>query len=306
MIYLILAVVCGSLFSILFKLFQRHGVNTMQAILYNYITGFLISVIPIINILVEKNPEILDDCSLPAMGYLMGGVLGVIFMLGFIVMDRSTWRCGVALTTVTARASLVIPIILSWLWLSQPEPHWTAIIMVITAMLMIIIPNRQEKHEIRKSSSDAVRNRKAAAALIGIFLVYGISDFLLKFAQNIITTSGTGNTVIQLKLLTACIFLMAAVTSFIICITTHAFSDGIKRKDFLSGMVLGLANNLCTTFMLLALGKMATGIFYPMYNVGIVLIATLTGLCFFREKIKIIQIFGILLALAAIVILVTD
>ena len=48
MLYLILAIIGGSLFSIIFKLCQRHGVDGRQVTLFNYALAFLFTLLPII------------------------------------------------------------------------------------------------------------------------------------------------------------------------------------------------------------------------------------------------------------------
>ena len=56
--------------------------------------------------------------------------------------------------------------------------------------------------------------------------------------------------------------------------------------------------------MLKALGVMDASLFYPLYNVGVVLISLLVGVLFFKESLRPVQIGGIVLAGAAIVLLV--
>ena len=48
MLFLILAILCGSLFSIVFKLCQRHGVDGLQVTFLNYSIAFLFTLLPII------------------------------------------------------------------------------------------------------------------------------------------------------------------------------------------------------------------------------------------------------------------
>ena len=305
-VYLLLAIIFGSLFSILFKLFQRYSINSLQAILFNYLTAFLITAIPFIRDILSGGIET-EGCQLTPSGYLFACVVGLLFMLGFIVMDRSTWRCGVALTTVTARSSLVLPVVFSWLLLSQPMPDWLYISMIIIAMLLIIVPNRQQEHQKKLSASDDVRRHKAAWALVSIFLVYGTSDFTLKYAQSCISTdSAPSASDCQLSMLMCCIFAVACLASVITCAARHAFRQGVSWKNIGGGMALGLANNLCTTFMLLALGKMPTGLFYPLYNIGIVVVSSFAGICLFHERIKKLQVVGIILAAIAITLLVMN
>ena len=52
--------------------------------------------------------------------------------------------------------------------------------------------------------------------------------------------------------------------------------------------------------MLRALGVMSTGLYYPLYNIGIVLVAALAGILFFNERLKWAQVAGLVLAVAAI------
>ena len=52
--------------------------------------------------------------------------------------------------------------------------------------------------------------------------------------------------------------------------------------------------------MLRALVVMPTGLFYPLYNIGIVLVAALAGVLFFGERLEWKQVAGLVLAVAAI------
>ena len=45
MVHLIIAIAFGSLFAILFKLFQRHGIDSLQAIGINYFIAWLLGFI---------------------------------------------------------------------------------------------------------------------------------------------------------------------------------------------------------------------------------------------------------------------
>ena len=64
-------------------------------------------------------------------------------------------------------------------------------------------------------------------------------------------------------------------------------------------------NSGCTALMMKALGVMDAAVFFPCYNVGVVLVTLLTGIFAFREKLRGIQYAGIATALAAMVLLLT-
>lgn len=306
MIYLLCAILLGSLFSIVFKLCQQHDINTEQVILFNYVTAFVVNLAPIVWAVFTDPAVSAADFVLDSKVFLLAAVEGVFFMLGFVVMNRSTWRSGVALTTSSARASLILPVILSWALLSQPAPRWIPVILVLGAMAMIMLPAQSIKHPaaVQTGISDEVRRRKTVLALGTVFLVYGISDFTLKVCQNAAEQACKGDTVMvgnHLSSLMVVIFLMASLASLAVCFYTGSFKKSkICLKNVQGGIVLGLVNTGCTFCMLKALGKMSTGLFYPLYNIGIVIVASLVGVFFFREKLKWTQIAGIGVAVVAI------
>ena len=276
MVFLILAILCGSLFSIIFKLCQRHDVDGRQVTLFNYAVAFLFTLLP------------------------LAVVQGLLFTFGFIVMDRSTQRSGVALTTVCARASLILPVLLSWILLSQPAPSWLPVILVVAAMALIIgptetrpasvttsgDPGRNSTGVIARPSSGGPGRHAIMFALLGVFLVFGCSDFFLKVVQHTVDKGHSGNPVLIERQL---------------CAVSGSFrKHRVKWSTVGWGALLGFANIGCTSCMLRALAAMPTGLFYPLYNIGIVIVATLVGLLFFGERLKWVQVGGLVLAIAAI------
>ena len=304
--YLIAAIGFGSTFSILFKLCQRWGVDRMQVIFFNYVTAALTSWGPLL--LREAlgsgaGTEGLDLCGqadaavagLPSMAWVLAPVLGLLFMSSFIVNDLSVKKSGVALTTVSVRLSLVIPVLMSWLLLGQSEPRWLSVALILAAMILIALSSG-------RPAGGRPSDRKPGWSLVLVFLTYGVCDFLLKYAQHIVTAEA-GNT----DVLKAYIFLSAMVLSFIVCLSRGSFrrttTPQPRWKAILAGIFLGLANMLCTTLVLKALGTMPATVFFPLYNIGIVLVVSLVGILGFREPLRPGHIAGLLLAAAALAIL---
>ncbi len=302
MVFLILAILCGSLFSIIFKLCQRHDVDGRQVTLFNYAVAFLFTLLPIVARTVFDPGTSASDYIPGASSWLLAVVQGLLFTFGFIVMDRSTQRSGVALTTVCARASLILPVLLSWILLSQPAPSWLPVILVVAAMALIIGPT--ETRPAGRAATGGPGRHAIMFALLGVFLVFGCSDFFLKVVQHTVDKGHSGNPVLierQLSALTCIIFLMASVASLVVCAVSGSFrKHRVKWSTVGWGALLGFANIGCTSCMLRALAAMPTGLFYPLYNIGIVIVATLVGLLFFGERLKWVQVGGLLLAIAAI------
>jgi drug/metabolite transporter (DMT)-like permease len=302
MVFLILAILCGSLFSIIFKLCQRHDVDGRQVTLFNYAVAFLFTLLPIVARTVFDPGTSASDYIPGASSWLLAVVQGLLFTFGFIVMDRSTQRSGVALTTVCARASLILPVLLSWILLSQPAPSWLPVILVVAAMALIIGPT--ETRPAGRAATGGPGRHAIMFALLGVFLVFGCSDFFLKVVQHTVDKGHSGNPVLierQLSALTCIIFLMASVASLVVCAVSGSFrKHRVKWSTVGWGALLGFANIGCTSCMLRALAAMPTGLFYPLYNIGIVIVATLVGLLFFGERLKWVQVGGLVLAIAAI------
>lgn len=302
MIYLIFAIIFGSLFSVMLKLCQRWQIDTQQVILFNYASAFLITLIPILIRMTGPSGVPAQDFLLRPASIGACVLQGILFLAGFSIMDRCTWRCGVALTTTAARASLILPVLLSCLLLHQPMPSWLAVGLILLSMVLIVLPADSETPA--GAVEEKNHRRKAAIALIAVFIAFGLSDFTLKLAQHsVVPVSGDDSVLMnrQLDALTCVIFLMASITGLVVCLVSGSFrKHRVGWRSLLAGLALGLINIVCTSCSLKALSVMATGTFYPLYNIGIVILATLIGVLFFKEKLKVLQIAGLVLAIAAI------
>ena len=306
MVYLIIAIVFGSLFSVMLKLCQRWQIDSQQVILYNYAFAFLITLAPILF-------KIAGPAAVPVQDYMLKQnsvwacvLQGILFLAGFSIMDRCTFHCGVALTTAAARASLILPVLLSWVLLSQPAPSWIAVGLILLSMALIVLPAEDEGHEdaVSAKTSPKARRRLAGLALLAVFVAFGRSDFTLKLAQHSVETVHAHDPVLegrQMDALTCTIFLMATIVGFLVCLVTGSFrKHKVTWRSLAAGLALGLINSGCTSCALKALRVLATGTFYPLYNIGIVILATLIGVLFFKEKLKWLQVAGLVLAIAAI------
>lgn len=308
MIFLIAAIICGSLFSIVFKICQRHGVDRQQVILFNYVSGVIVSLIPVIAG-VAGGTAPLADYILPPQTLLLTLLMGFLFVSGFVAMDIATLHGGVALASIMSRSALIVPVTLSWLLLGQKEPSWGVLAMFIVAMLLMVLPDRKKLAEQRAAkAANPQASRSAAAAsisLVMLFVVYGFVDFSFKLVQSNVSSQNAGNEALiatQMTSLTVTIFLMAGIISLGICLAKGSFrKNPLSWKSVVVGLLMGLANTACTKCMLQALVTMPTDIFYPLYNIGIVIISALTGILVFKERIRWQQLVGLVLAALAIV-----
>ena len=287
MIYFLTAVICASLFSIMFKLCRLKGVDLSQAMLVNYAVG---AVFCLIQVIAASSPSFKVGEFVGSLPFYLACFVGIFYVSGFIVRDFSTQKCGVALTTVSARSALAVPVILSWLFLADKAPYWPAVILVLVSLTLIAWPQNGFS-----SDSKGGKSLDRIAILAELFLIYGFCDFSLKFVQHLVTSS------VPPALVTLVVFISAFLLSLVFCLVKGVFrKHSFTWRELLAGSLIGIANSACTVMVLHALGQMPATVFYPLYNVSVVLVCTLVGILFFKERPSGLQIAGMVMALVAI------
>lgn len=288
MIYLILAAICGASLAVCFKLFRKLGIDTLQGVFFNYITAIVISLI-----LSGSGTEALGaslKAAITAPWAWLAVIEGLLFMGGILVLAASTHRSGVAFTNVSARASMAIPVIASYLAFHEAAPSWLGIILILLAMFLIF-GNVGAKESTHRTFKDTLLP-------LSVFLVYGACDFLLKVLKHLAGQSGNQGNIMLFIFGTAAIFCIATYL-----IRGHFHEHPFSWKAIPGGILLGLFNSGCTALMLKALGIMDAVVFYPVYNVAVVLLSLCLGIILFKEKVRPVQLGGIALACLGIVLL---
>jgi len=295
MIYLILAIFFGSMFTVIYKICQQKGADSLQVTMLNYVVAFIAGIVPIVFKLVFTDGVSLSDYSLPGNSLLFCLLQGILFFIVFYVLELSVRHSGVALSTLASKASLVLPVILSWLFLGQSAPKWLSVGLILAALVLLVIPigGAPSKSEGRKGAL-------GITLLLLVFIIYGTSDFMLKLSQH--SVEGLPST--HLDMMMCGIFLIASLTALIAAIAGKSFKKSrLSRKTVIGGLALGIANVGCTFSVLHGLASISTAVFFPIYNVGAVILATTVGIIAFKERMSWIQALGMLLALGAIVLL---
>ncbi len=294
-LFLIIATVCAAMFSISFKIFQKKNIDSDQAIFFNYLTAFVLGVLFSLNGEMVVNP-VKADWFIPVI------FLGLIFMAGMVVLSDSTRRVGVAISTVCSRASMVIPIIVSYLLIEgSTKPKWLIIALVLVAMSMTIWKGKADGAGHKLSLRDIL-------APVTVFISFGLSNSAMKVLQYHITTSDSAHPDdinSEISLATAGVFFFA----MLIC--SYSFfkkgPDGkrvpISFRNILGGACLGLINYGCTYTLMLSMKTIDSSILFPIHNIGIVAIGAIVGWLAYGEKLKPHQVLGIVLAAASIALL---
>lgn len=303
MVYLILAVLCGASLAVCFKMFRKLGIDTFQGVFVNYLTAIAVSLVLSGNGAESLGTSIMAAIRAPWSWLAI--VEGLFFMGGILVLAASTQRSGVAVTNVSARASMAFAVVACYFAFHEQAPDWFAIALILVGMYLIFgnvgrfFKGAGASGKGLESSGKGEKADVWSSLLpVAVFLTYGICDFLLKYLKAQIGTDGNQGNIMLFIFSTAAVFCVIAYL-----VRGHFSEHPFSWKAIPGGIVLGLFNSSCTALMLKALGVMDAVVFYPLYNVGVVFLSLLIGVMFFKEKLRPVQICGIVLATAAIVLL---
>ncbi|MBX7095046.1 MAG: DMT family transporter [Flavobacteriales bacterium] len=285
MIYLALSILFSTSLLVIFKFFEKHGINNTVGIIVNYITaastGFIMS---------GKAPDISLIAGSEWSPFAM--LIGTIFVSLFFTIAISAQKNGMAITSVANKMSLVIPTIAA-VFLYQESLQFLTIVGIVLALTGVVFT-------ALKSDQNNHLNRSAFLFPAIIFLGSGISDTLLKYVQFYYLHNVT------VEYFSAVLFATAGSAGIIIFIFMQFKKrQKIRIKDILGGIALGIPNYFSIHYLFLALDQKGinSSTLIPINNIGIVVASALVGLLFFSEKYSMLNKIGLLLSVLAIVLI---
>ncbi len=285
MINILSALLFSTLIMVSFKLFERYRIDTIQAITVNYIVAVLFGIISY-----QGNSETTTIISLP---WLFHGILiGIFFIVVFFIFAISSQKVGIAITAVSSKMSVVIPIMTGILILKNDYLNLPKVIGILMALIAFYLTfKRKEKVNLKKGYF---------LLPLLLFLGNGTNDSMMSYA----TITFDINQQKQTTLLLIIIFSTALTIGLIITVYRWIFmKKPLFLRNMIAGIILGLFNYLSTYYFLRALDLFPPTLFFPVFNAGIVTLSALTGFFVFREKLRPVNWAGIAAAVAAIVII---
>jgi len=143
----------------------------------------------------------------------------------------------------------------------------------------------------------SIQNKKYIVLPLVMFLGVGITDSLVKYAQQ----DHLNN--VSILQFSAYLFLISFVSSFIFkLIRGFRNSASFSKNDILGGVFLGLANFSSLFFFILALrhSGIDSSLVFGINSIGIVLFSVLSGIILFHEKLTKTNWAGIIIAIISL------
>ncbi|MCF8275883.1 MAG: EamA/RhaT family transporter [Flavobacteriales bacterium] len=281
MIPLALSILSSSVLLVIFKYFQKFGVNTFQAITVNYVVAASLGYM--------MTPEHFSMAELTHKPWALSAVLiGSVFIGMFYIMALSSQKVGIAVSSVANKMSLVIPVVAGFILYNETMGALKITGIVLAVIAVVMVTFTKTKLEVES---------KYLVLPFIIFLGSGFLDTIFKYVQT--TQLATG----EIEIFSASLFLMSAIVGSSILIAKRVFKGSVlETKSIIAGFALGVPNYFSIHFLLNALNlpNLESTVVFPINNTGIVLLSTLLAILLFHEKLSKLNWAGVALAVASI------
>jgi drug/metabolite transporter (DMT)-like permease len=296
MLFLCFSILLSVLLLLNFRLFPRYDVNTFQAIVFNYPVCFLTGLW-----LLPAGQSFTLDLSQTWTWLAFG--LGVGFILTFLLSGASTQRMGITATSLANNLSLVIPVCFSLFVFRVGGKTFDALNYIGLALAVVAVGlSTYKKAEETGSAGDRQpQTRRLGANVLlpaGVFLFYGATNTMINYMNLRYIPSADKTVQVTLTMV------LGAIVAGLLMLGVRLIQrkETIQPRSLLGAVTLGVPNFLSFYTLLLALSQFGgNGAFvYPLYNIGVILLAALTAALFFRETLSAANKIGLALAIVAI------
>ena len=282
MIFLLLSILFSTGLFVVFKYFGIYKIDVLKAIFVNYIVAFSMGFF-----FAERQIPISEIYLQP---WFSGALfLGALFVSIFFVMAMTAQKNGVSVTSIAGKMSVVVPVFFGIL-LYNESVTFLKIVGIIMALIAVYLSSVKEE-----------KSEKNGTLLLPILLFIGSGtiDTLLKYIQENYVADE------DVSIFSGSLFGIAGVFAFLILvIKTIKKRESFGYKNIIAGIILGVPNYYSIIFLIRALQNknFESSTLFTINNVAIVVVSTLVGLFFFKEKFSIKNKIGVAMAILGIII----
>ncbi len=277
MYFILLSIVCSVSVGVLLKIARKKNLNIYQIISWNYLFALL-------SLLLFYKPQLNINFGLETAIITMS--LIVLLPIVFVFQANAIKHSGIVKTDIVQRLSLFISISFS-LFIAKEVYNSYKIIGLVIAFLAIFLTF------YKKNSNENKPNK--SYYLILVLGGFGVIDVLFKKVATIGDLKFTE------------LLLIVFIGSFIVSSFISVYQSTIKKekkyfKNLYWGMFVGVLNFGNISFYIKAhqsLSSNPSTVFIGM-NMGVILLGSLIGILYFKEKLTRLNYIGLLLSLISI------
>ncbi|WP_407852369.1 EamA/RhaT family transporter [Bordetella petrii] len=276
LLYLLASVAFSVTVAVLLKLARRHDIDVRQAIAANYAVTAALTWLML-------NPSAKQLASAgQAWGLLLA--LGLLLPSGFMAMAQSVRHAGIVRSDAAQRLSLFLPLLAAFALFGEPLTlrKAAAVLLAFTALFCVL--------RRRTPAAAASADGRAWLWPLGVWLAYGVVDVLFKqVAKTGAAFSGALLIAFALSGIVMAGYLLLRRTEW-------------QARHLLAGMALGVANfgNIVTYIRAHQALPNNPALVFSTMNMGVIAVGTVVGALVFRERLSGLNLLGLVLAGAAI------
>ena len=283
MIFLLLSILSSTVIFVVFKLYQKYEVNTLQAIIVNYFIACTVGFVGFI--------ESTDDLiRIPSETWVWGSLfLGALFISVFYLAALTTQRSGMTVVAIASKMSVALPVFFG-IFIYNESTGFLKILGIVLALAAVYLSS------IKKKDGLKIKKKNLIFPLL-VFLGSGIIDTSINYLESFYVSET------DVGLFSTSIFAVAGVIgSIIIIIQAISGKLNLSWKSLAGGIALGIPNYFSIYFLVMALRSpgFENSVLFTLNHVGIVLTSTLVGIIFFKEVLLRKNWIGLVLAIISI------
>lgn len=285
MLYLAGSILFATYLGVYFKVTGRLQLNTLQVIVFNYITCVITG-----SMMQSAIPFSRDILAAPWLFW--AGIMGLAFISLFYLIGYSTQNIGVAITSVAFKLSLVIPFVFS-IYLYDERisvTRWMGIVLAVAAVVFTCYQKRDPGRE----------NRFLFLIIpLVIFAGSGLLDTTIQFTERRFLDGSNNNNF----LITA--FGVAAACGVVLLSLQLMKGGRIQPGAIVAGVLLGIPNYFSIWCLVAALKSFpgSSSTIIPVNNMAVVLLTAVIARLVFKEQLSGLNWAGILLSVVSILLL---
>ena len=284
--FLLLAVFGSGVIPVIFRAFDKLGINLFWAIPVNYVTCVLIG-----NYSAGRSLDLAGLAAQPWIGF--AAVQGILLAVNFYLLAYTAQRAGVAIAALANRLSVAVPSLLAFL-LYGDSLTLVKIAGLSLALVALYLCTAPDKGAVPMTA------RLFQLMPILVFVTFGCYFSILKYLQAYYLDGASYHAYVMSG------FMFAFLSSIAIGVWGRVFSSGdFGLKHIVAGLGLGGINYVAVYALLevLALPGWESSQLFPIYSVGVVAVSAVLALLLFRERLSRQRTIGLAVGLVAVVLL---
>ena len=276
MLYLILAIICSTLISVIMRLSSHRVSSRLNMLAVNYLTCLSLGIVS------AGFANVFPAHESTNTTLLMGIGNGILYLSSFMLMQNSIKKYGVVLPSTFMKLGLLVPMVFSILVFGE-MPTWMQLVGFALAVFAIVLINSEPGQSAAGIKPD----------LILLLIIGGAGDAMSKVFEE------TGAPQLSSQFL-----LYTFGAAFLLCCVLMLLrKEKLQGSAVLFGLLIGIPNYYSAKFLLQSLSDIPAVIAYPTYSVATILAITLVGIVFFKEKLSRRQWVSLSIILAALILL---